>query len=103
MLRDIAILNIAVSALLVIWSILDRQRRPPSMTAMKWVWPFTFLWGGVFTRILYLWFGRAPREPQDHGMLPNQRVADPRRREGVDVGRESTPNDRQHCDRLQFH
>ncbi len=27
---------------------------------MKWVWPLTFLWGGVFALIMYLWFGRAP-------------------------------------------
>jgi hypothetical protein len=61
MLRDIAIINISVSILLMLWSILDVNRRPPPMTVMKWVWPLTFLWGGVFALIMYLWFGRAAR------------------------------------------
>jgi len=73
MLRDIAILNIAVSALLAVWSILDLQRRPPPMTVMTWVWPFTFLWGGVLALAMYLGFGRAPRQHEEHGMHHGQR------------------------------
>ena len=73
MLHNIAILNIAVSALLMLWSILDLQHHPPPMTVMKWVWPFTFLWGGVFALILYLWVGRASREAKDGGMGHGQR------------------------------
>lgn len=72
MLQDIAILNIVVSALLMLWSIIDLQRHPPPMRVMTWVWPFTFLWGGVFALILYLWFGRASRE-QHGGMQHAQR------------------------------
>lgn len=55
MLRDIAIVNIVLSALLAAWAILDLQRRPPPMTVMKWLWPFTFLWGGLFALLIYLW------------------------------------------------
>ena len=62
MLHDIAILNIAVSGLLAAWSISDLRRHPPQMPVMKWVWPLTFLWGGVFALITYLWFGRAPHK-----------------------------------------
>jgi hypothetical protein len=75
MLRDIAILNIAVSALLTAWAILDLKRRPPPMTVMKWVWPLTFLWGGVFALVMYLGFGRAPppdsrHDGHHHGQRP---------------------------------
>lgn len=62
MLHDIAILNLSISALLALWSIADMRRRPPPMTVMKWVWPLTFLWGGLFALIMYVWFGRAPRQ-----------------------------------------
>ncbi|ADJ27066.1 DUF4396 domain-containing protein [Nitrosococcus watsonii] len=76
MLRNIAIINIAVSVLLMLWAILDVNRRPPPMTVMKWVWPLTFLWGGVFALIMYLWFGRSPKQEvpgeyrYEHGERP---------------------------------
>lgn len=62
--------NIALSGMLAIWAIVDVNRRPPKMTVMKWVWPLTFLWGGVFALIMYLWFGRASapddaRQPEE--------------------------------------
>jgi hypothetical protein len=74
MLESLAIANIAVSVLLMLWSIVDVQRRPPPMAVMQWVWPLTFLWGGLFALVLYLGFGRAPRpgstqEPR-HGRRP---------------------------------
>lgn len=59
MLRDVAIANVVLSIVLAVWSIVDVNRRPPAMTVMKWVWPFTFLWGGLFALAMYLWFGRA--------------------------------------------
>lgn len=61
MLREIAIINIAASVVLMLWAIVDVNRRPPPMAVMKWVWPLTCLWGGVFALIMYLWFGRAPK------------------------------------------
>ncbi len=74
MLVTLAVSNIAVSILLMLWSIVDVQRRPPPMTVMQWVWPLTFLWGGVFALVLYLWFGRAPRpgstQKPRHGRRP---------------------------------
>jgi hypothetical protein len=60
MLRTIAIANIALSAMLALWSIIDMRRHPPSMKVMRWVWPMTFVWGGLFALAMYLWFGRAP-------------------------------------------
>jgi hypothetical protein len=36
------------------------NRRPPRIAVMPWVWPLTFLWGGLFALAMYLWFGRAP-------------------------------------------
>ena len=59
MLEALAMANLAVSIGLMIWSIVDVNRRPPPMTVMKWVWPLTFLWGGFFALAMYLWFGRA--------------------------------------------
>lgn len=69
MLEIFAIANIGVSVLLMLWSIVDVNRRPPPMTVMKWVWPLTFLWGGIFALVMYLWFGRAadPAASHDHG------------------------------------
>ena len=60
MLRDLAVANLVLSALLASWSVVDMQKRPPAMAVMKWVWPLTFLWGGLLALAMYLWFGRAP-------------------------------------------
>lgn len=65
-LKEIAIANIVVSILLAGWSILDVQRRPPHMSVMKWVWPLTLLWGGLFALAMYLAFGRAPVKQGSH-------------------------------------
>ncbi len=73
MLREIGIINIAVSAVLAAWSIIDVHRRPPPMRIMQWVWPLTFLWGGVLALIIYLWFGRAPRPSSDQTMQHGDR------------------------------
>ncbi|RAP55692.1 DUF4396 domain-containing protein [Oleiagrimonas sp. MCCC 1A03011] len=73
MLKTLAITNIAISVALMLWSIRDLQRRPPPMTVMKWVWPLTFLWGGLFALLMYLWFGRAPiagSSAERHGQRP---------------------------------
>lgn len=66
-LTDIAIANILLSIMLATWSIFDVNRRPPHMTVMKWVWPVTFLWGGLFALVLYMGFGRAPAKHDSHG------------------------------------
>jgi len=66
MLKLLAMANIAVSVLLMLWSIVDVNRRPPPMTVMKWVWPLTFLWGGLFALLMYVWFGRAPDRSTRH-------------------------------------
>lgn len=60
MLEAMAVANIMVSILLMLWAIVDVNHRPPPMAVMKWVWPLTFLWGGLFALLMYLWFGRAP-------------------------------------------
>ena len=60
MLRAIAIANVSLSIVLAIWALIDVNRRPPPMRVMRWVWPLTFLWGGVFALAMYLGFGRAP-------------------------------------------
>ncbi|MDQ6646730.1 MAG: DUF4396 domain-containing protein [Pseudomonadota bacterium] len=60
MLKTIAIANITLSVALALWALIDVNRRPPSMEVMRWVWPLTFLWGGVFALAMYLRFGRAP-------------------------------------------
>ena len=60
MLKDLAIGNLLLSIALALWSVLDLRRRPPAMTVMKWVWPLTFLWGGLLALGMYLWFGRSP-------------------------------------------
>jgi Domain of unknown function (DUF4396) len=60
MLDALAFANIAISIALMLWSIIDVNRRPPPMRVMQWVWPLTFLWGGLFALAMYLWFGRAP-------------------------------------------
>lgn len=67
MLDELAMANIVVSVSLMLWSIMDVQRRPPPMAVMRWVWPLTFLWGGVFALGLYLWFGRAGKPGAAHG------------------------------------
>lgn len=67
MLQDVAIANVLVSVILAVWAIADVQRRPPKMAVMKWVWPLTFLWGGVLALTMYLWFGRAPVAAQSQG------------------------------------
>jgi hypothetical protein len=59
-LKEIAVANVLLSMLLALWSLVDVQRRPPTMSVMKWVWPLTFLWGGFFALAMYLWFGRSP-------------------------------------------
>lgn len=72
MLKVIAMANIALSVVLALWAVGDVNRRPPKMQVMKWVWPLTFLWGGFFALIMYLWFGRAPTadDSQAHGKHP---------------------------------
>lgn len=77
MLEVVAISNLALSAVLACWAALDVNRRPPPMAVMKWVWPLTFLWGGLFALVLYLWFGRAPlpdgaagHDHMQHGQRP---------------------------------
>jgi hypothetical protein len=70
MLEALAIANIAVSIALMLWSIMDVNRRPLPMRVMQWVWPLTFLWGGLFALAMYLWFGRAP--PPDVSDEPGQ-------------------------------
>ena len=67
MLRDVAIANVVLSIVLAVWSIVDVNRRPPAMTVMKWVWPLTFLWGGLFTLAMYLGFGRASVAAKSNG------------------------------------
>lgn len=71
MLRDIAIANILLSVILALWSIVDVNRRPPAMSVMKWVWPLTFLWGGLLALGMYLWFGRAPAAISSHEHHPS--------------------------------
>lgn len=61
MLEMLAIVNLSLSILLAVWSVVDVNRRPPPMKVMKWVWPLTFLWGGLFALAMYLWFGRAAK------------------------------------------
>lgn len=36
MLKALAIANLAVSTALMVWSMVDINRRPPPMTVMKW-------------------------------------------------------------------
>lgn len=71
MLRDVAIANVLLSIVLALWSVLDVNRRPPAMSIMKWVWPFTFLWGGLLALVMYLWFGRSPlvTHPPEHDQM----------------------------------
>ena len=71
MLRDIAIANVLLSIILAIWSVVDVNRRPPAMSIMKWVWPLTFLWGGLFSLMMYLWFGRSPITAPSHEHPPS--------------------------------
>jgi hypothetical protein len=66
MLDTLAMANIGVSILLMLWSVVDVNRRPPAMQVMKWVWPLTFLWGGLFALAMYLWFGRASKGGVSH-------------------------------------
>lgn len=71
MLETIAIANIVLSIVLALWALVDVDRRPPAMKVMRFVWPLTFLWGGVFALVMYLWFGRAPVGGSDkHGEHP---------------------------------
>jgi hypothetical protein len=74
MLETLALANVSVSFALMLWSIVDVNRRPPPMTVMKWVWPLTFLWGGLFALAMYLGFGRAPapaaQNQHSHGDRP---------------------------------
>ena len=71
MLKTIAIANIALSVVLALWALIDVNRRPPPMKVMRWVWPLTFLWGGVFALAIYLGFGRAPvHGSEQHGEHP---------------------------------
>jgi hypothetical protein len=72
MLKIIAIANLALSVALAVWALADVHRRPPKMLVMKWVWPLTFLWGGLFALVLYLWFGRAQAagDKQQRGKHP---------------------------------
>lgn len=67
MLREIAIANVVLSIVLAVWSVVDVNRRPPAMTVMKWVWPLTFMWGGLFALAMYLWFGRSPSAAHARG------------------------------------
>ena len=67
MLHDLAIGNLLLSIGLALWCVADLRRRPPAMTVMRWVWPLTFLWGGVFALGMYLWFGRAPAGAASRG------------------------------------
>lgn len=70
MLNSIAIVNIALSVVLALWALVDVNRHPPLMKVMRWVWPLTFLWGGIFALAIYLGFGRTPaggaREEEKH-------------------------------------
>ena len=71
MLKAIAIANIMLSIVLALWAVADVNRRPPAMKVMRFVWPLTFLWGGVFALAMYLGFGRAPVGGTDeHGNHP---------------------------------
>jgi hypothetical protein len=67
LLQDFAVGNLLLSIGLALWSVMDLQRRPPAMAVMKWVWPLTFLWGGLFALAMYLWFGRAPAMMESEG------------------------------------
>lgn len=67
MLKIIAIINIATSVALALWAVVDVNLRPPRMKVMRWVWPLTFLWCGVFGLAMYLGFGRTPAR----GTLPH--------------------------------
>ena len=57
-LHDLAWLNIVLSGGLAVWALVDLRHRPPPMTVMRWVWPLTFVWGGLFALAMYLGFGR---------------------------------------------